>query len=316
MPVPFGISIGDFISGYEELDRELKNLNKGLECIQGLSLDKDRPAQALVINEALNDCRQFMETFLQRIGKLLESRYKGCNSVAFASFQREFAQTARATRNQLSIQSELRKSTAQQIDEHKDISTIIKDKVSEQSRNHEHLGTVLEPEYYDPEPTAHVEKAAIDQQYTKTRATLAGDTLHSTLNSSAVAEALTAVLNVRFKDVGYRKIENEDLVLFDSLGELQLRLEDPWDTVVRSGQHITVSMKFCRQATSAIGRCPKCGTYNGESDNAEVKCENPIRGMIYRGVRAKLNNAGETDADDPNSELAANNETRRDLSLV
>ena len=37
--------------------------------------------------------------------------------------------------------------------------------------------------------------------------------------------------------------------------------------------------------------------------------------MIYRGVRAKLNNAGETDADDPNSELAANNkETRRDLS--
>lgn len=37
--------------------------------------------------------------------------------------------------------------------------------------------------------------------------------------------------------------------------------------------------------------------------------------MIYRGVRAKLNDAGETDADDPNSELAANNkETRRDLS--
>ena len=37
--------------------------------------------------------------------------------------------------------------------------------------------------------------------------------------------------------------------------------------------------------------------------------------MIYRGVREELNNAEETDADDPDSELAANNkETRRDLS--
>ena len=37
--------------------------------------------------------------------------------------------------------------------------------------------------------------------------------------------------------------------------------------------------------------------------------------MIYRGVREELNNAEETDADDPDSKLAANNkETRRDLS--
>ena len=87
MPVPFGISISDFISGinlimdivqslqkthgaqagYEELGRELKNLNKGLQCIEDLSLDDVQPTHYSTVNEALNDCRLCVDNFLQRI---------------------------------------------------------------------------------------------------------------------------------------------------------------------------------------------------------------------------------------------------------
>ncbi|KAK3171396.1 hypothetical protein OEA41_003480 [Lepraria neglecta] len=73
--------------GYEELDRELKNLNKGLECIQGLSLDEDQPAQALAVNEALNDCRLCMETFLQRIGNFSSLGTKAATAWPLPAFR-------------------------------------------------------------------------------------------------------------------------------------------------------------------------------------------------------------------------------------
>jgi hypothetical protein len=87
MPVPFGFSISDFISGinliidivqslqkthgaqagYQELGRELKNLNKGLHCIEDLSLDDVQPTHLSTVNEALKDCRLCVDNFLQRI---------------------------------------------------------------------------------------------------------------------------------------------------------------------------------------------------------------------------------------------------------
>lgn len=86
--VPFGFSVGDFIAGinilidavhglsetngaradYEELGRQLKNLRKGIECIEGLNLDDTQLAQASAVNTALDDCRLCVDSFVKRNG--------------------------------------------------------------------------------------------------------------------------------------------------------------------------------------------------------------------------------------------------------
>ena len=87
--VPFGFSVGDFIAGinllidavnslsdtngaqadYEELGRQLKNLRKGFECIQGLSLDSTQSAQVSAVDTAINDCRLCVDGFVKRNSK-------------------------------------------------------------------------------------------------------------------------------------------------------------------------------------------------------------------------------------------------------
>ena len=79
MPVPFGVSVGDFIVGievlldaikslsdthgaqadYKELFRELNSLKTALGCIQNLSLVPSQPTQASAVNAAINDCILF-----------------------------------------------------------------------------------------------------------------------------------------------------------------------------------------------------------------------------------------------------------------
>lgn len=87
--VPFGFSVGDFIAGinllidavhslsdtngaqadYEDLGRQLKNLRKGFECIQGLNLDSTHSALASAVDSALNDCRLCVDRFVKRNSK-------------------------------------------------------------------------------------------------------------------------------------------------------------------------------------------------------------------------------------------------------
>ena len=87
--IPFGVSVGDFFAGinllidavhslgetngaqadYEELGRQLQNLKKGFECIQGLNLDATQLVEASAVDKALNDCRLCMDTFARRNSK-------------------------------------------------------------------------------------------------------------------------------------------------------------------------------------------------------------------------------------------------------
>ena len=82
-------------------------------------------------------------------------------------------------------------------------------------------------------------------------------------------QAFVAVLKVRFKDVGLRKIENGQFVLEDTRRKSVISLKSSWITVVRPGQHISMSMIFRRQQT-ARGSCPSCGESNEESEVDEV----------------------------------------------
>lgn len=89
MPVPFGFSVGDFISGvellidaikslrdtngaqddYRELGRVLKHLRNGLECIEALSLDPTQPVQFSAAKAAVHDCLLCLDDFIQRNAK-------------------------------------------------------------------------------------------------------------------------------------------------------------------------------------------------------------------------------------------------------
>ena len=78
-------------------------------------------------------------------------------------------------------------------------------------------------------------------------------------------QAFVAVLKVRFKDIGLRKIEKGQFVLEDTRRKSVISLKSSWITVVRPGQHISMSMIF-RQQQTARGSCPSCGESNEESE--------------------------------------------------
>lgn len=79
-----------------------------------------------------------------------------------------------------------------------------------------------------------------------------------------------AVLKVRFKDIGLRKIETGQFALEDTTRKRSLRLSDAWSTTVRPGQHISMSM-ILRLQWYPNNSCPSCGQENGKSDEMEVE---------------------------------------------
>ena len=84
-----------------------------------------------------------------------------------------------------------------------------------------------------------------------------------------VLQAFIAVLKVRFKDIGLRKIEKGQFVLEDTFRKHAINFKNSWTTVVRPGQHISMSMVFWQQQ-AVRGICPGCGEKNKESEVEEV----------------------------------------------
>ncbi|CAF9934944.1 MAG: hypothetical protein ALECFALPRED_006189 [Alectoria fallacina] len=96
-------------------------------------------------------------------------------------------------------------------------------------------------------------------------------------------QAFLAVLKVRFKDIGLRKIENGQFTLEDTRRKRSLSLSDAWSTVVRPGQHISMSMIF-RLQQSPQTSCPSCGQENEGSDETEIECANIACRLTYRRI--------------------------------
>ena len=83
-------------------------------------------------------------------------------------------------------------------------------------------------------------------------------------------QVLIAILTDRFKDIGDRKIEKRQFALEDTRRKHGLDLAKPWATLIRPGQHISMSMIFRRQQLST-GICPSCAEENDELENDEVE---------------------------------------------
>ena len=89
-------------------------------------------------------------------------------------------------------------------------------------------------------------------------------------NSDIELEAFIAVLKIRFKDVGLRKIESGQFSLEDTKRRKSLKLSNPWTTVVKPGQHISMSMIFHLHKAPTT-KCPSCGKKNEGSDGEEIQ---------------------------------------------
>lgn len=91
MVVPFGISLSDFICGigliidivqaldkthgakaaWQELGRELKGLNVGLECIKKLAFGESQEAEISAVKETVAACETCVDNFLSCNTKFL-----------------------------------------------------------------------------------------------------------------------------------------------------------------------------------------------------------------------------------------------------
>lgn len=78
------------------------------------------------------------------------------------------------------------------------------------------------------------------------------------------------MLKVRFKDIGLRKIETGQFALEDTRRKQGLKLTDPWNKIVKPGQHIGMSMIF-RLHDSSTTKCPSCGKENRVSSTEEIQ---------------------------------------------
>lgn len=85
-----------------------------------------------------------------------------------------------------------------------------------------------------------------------------------------VVKAFIAVLKDRFKDVGLHKIERGQFDLEDTKRKARLQLSKPWATIVRPGQHVSLSMVF-RLDEQSMTRCPGCGKENVDSETDEIQ---------------------------------------------
>ncbi|KAL8792264.1 MAG: hypothetical protein Q9195_005143 [Heterodermia aff. obscurata] len=93
-------------------------------------------------------------------------------------------------------------------------------------------------------------------------------------------EALIAVLKVRFRDVGLRRIERGQFALEDTARKRNLDLSKTWNAIVRPGQHISMSMIF-RYRMFYGSYCPSCVHENESGEETEIACANTACGLTY-----------------------------------
>ncbi|KAI9865708.1 MAG: hypothetical protein M1813_002166 [Trichoglossum hirsutum] len=90
------------------------------------------------------------------------------------------------------------------------------------------------------------------------------------INSS---EAFLAVLKVRFKHAGLRKIEKREFALQERGSKRRLDLSAPWDSVFLPGQKVDMSMVFRRQDVPHRS-CPSCRFVSEGHEEEDIECEN------------------------------------------
>jgi len=71
-------------------------------------------------------------------------------------------------------------------------------------------------------------------------------------------EAFLAVLKVRFKERGLRKVENMEFVLQRAGSRRDIKMVESWETAFCPGQEVNMSIIFHQTGYAASSLCPSC----------------------------------------------------------
>ncbi|KAF8846634.1 hypothetical protein BDZ45DRAFT_755822 [Acephala macrosclerotiorum] len=82
------------------------------------------------------------------------------------------------------------------------------------------------------------------------------------------AEAFIAVIKIRFRNIGLKKIEQEEYLLSDPHRKRKLDLKLPWETVMTPGQRVEMSMIFSKEEMQTT--CPTCRKENVGPKDSEI----------------------------------------------
>lgn len=83
-------------------------------------------------------------------------------------------------------------------------------------------------------------------------------------------EAFHAVLKVRFKDRGLKKVERLEFVVQSGLGH-QIDFSENWASSIRAGDHVDMSMVFEAKEQTLSSQCPACQHDCGGDIATEIK---------------------------------------------
>ncbi|OBT55268.1 hypothetical protein VE04_05188 [Pseudogymnoascus sp. 24MN13] len=84
------------------------------------------------------------------------------------------------------------------------------------------------------------------------------------------AEAFLAVLKIRFKEIGSEKLDRNEYTLTDDKQNRNLDMKKPWCSVMKPGQHVSMSMIFDTRFQQNI--CPGCSATNETQNREETTC--------------------------------------------
>jgi hypothetical protein len=76
------------------------------------------------------------------------------------------------------------------------------------------------------------------------------------------------VLKVRFKDIGSEKLDRNEYILTDDKQNRNLDIRKPWCSVMKPGQHVSMSMIFDTSFEQNI--CPGCSARNKTQKGEET----------------------------------------------
>ncbi|OBT45081.1 hypothetical protein VE00_05174 [Pseudogymnoascus sp. WSF 3629] len=93
------------------------------------------------------------------------------------------------------------------------------------------------------------------------------------------AEAFLAVLKIRFKEIGSEKLDRNEYTLTDDKQNRNLDIRKPWCSVMKPGQHVSMSMIFDTRFQQNI--CPGCSATNETQKREETTCEIKDKSAIH-----------------------------------
>ncbi|MCJ1341108.1 hypothetical protein MMC09_006404 [Bachmanniomyces sp. S44760] len=317
MSVGFGFSVGDFIAAvnlirisieavqdskgatnsFRSLLDELQSLESGLEAIDELCDLEVGSKRHAAITHAVVQCQACIEDFLARTAKYQKWIRPGAPMGWQSSLRKiQWALCKKADIDDFRMQLERHASTINmllitlQISQTGNVTDMVRGLSCDQQEMFRDLlrtNQQLVQEIAQLRMTVQLQRDLPPQVLLQRPVVLldaCGRFAPFHLEFITSAEALLAVLKVRFKQAGItprglEKLEKSEFVLQHRDRRLSLT-DQPWEALFRPGQHVDMSMIF--RFFTPLDTCPSCQYGNEGSNDSQTECGRC--GLLYQRI--------------------------------